>query len=144
MRTRLVGLLAVLLLLAPVAAHATWTDPLETGGANVTTRSLVPALSCNEAGTSAVISWTPPPGLPVTYQAEIVAPSYALTPSGNSVTISPTLLGGLLGGLLGVTVTVRVTATLPPVAPGGSTWTASSDWTLRYRLVLLIPTVQCS
>lgn len=144
MRTRLPVVLAVLLLLAPVAAHATWTDSLETDGSTVTTLSLAPALSCDESGTSAVISWAPPPGLPVTYQAEIVAPSYVLSPSGNSVTISPTLLGGLLGGLLGVTVTVRVTATLPPVAPGGSTWTASSDWTLRYRLVFLVPTVQCS
>lgn len=135
--------LAVLTLVAPGRSTlAAWTDPTPaSASASLTTSSLqAPSFACNEVGTSSVISWTPsttPTAL--TYSASLVNPPAPLTITNNSVTISPGLLDGLLGGLLGSSLTVRVTASLP-----GTSWTTSATRTVFYRLVLIVPTVQCS
>lgn len=140
--------LAVLLLLAPLllvpgrTTLAPWTDP-DPPSATSSLSALTlaaPVLTCTQSGTSAVVGWTPsstPTAL--SYSAQVVSPSSPLTPVSNAVTVSPGLLDGLLGGLLGSSITVRVTATLP-----GTTWTVSTERTLFYRLVLVVPTVSCT
>lgn len=143
MRRLAFAILLVLLLVLVLPGHstyATWNDSVQVPGAELGTESITPSLGCNDVGNSARVSWTPLPALSPTlvYTAELVAPASPLTPVDNAVTISPGLLDGLLGGLLGSALTVRVTATLP-----GTSWTASADRTVYYKLVLLTGRVSC-